>query len=461
MKKLIVFLAVFALLAGVAFAQITLGGWGNGIFAPIMVEGAPQAYGVTLKDAAGKDLKSTVYAGTGGGWGDSKIAADVYVSGSTDEIGFGTGFNKDGTFQGSIWAKPFNGSDMFKLTVGNFEDNTLRGKITTDKIFEDFTIGMWQGLGEAGIFSNFHSPMNDNGGNKNGSVPQGFMLSSIPMEGLFIGILVNGSLGSGEWIGDWQGNPNPVPIEEGGETGVFAFDTLAKSMLRNMQIGFGYDIAGIGHFRAQWIGGYAGTEKLKEDDHEPWVGGPGRIEVAFALTAVENLLVDIGGKIWMPITNDNDKPPKSSNGAAVGLGASYRAGDFGITARVQAGGLGAYDRKNPDDKMTKGMEMGIILIPTFNVGFGDIGLSLGFKARNLGIKDAKGDAVEDQVQNKLGFGVFVDKGLNGWGNGHIKAGLAYSLPWLVTGVPPGSNEKKTGATGSAVFSIPVIIEYWW
>jgi hypothetical protein len=57
---------------------------------------------------------------------------------------------------------------------------------------------------------------------------------------------------------------------------------------------------------------------------------------------------------------------------------------------------------------------------------------------------------------QFGFGGFVSKGL---GSGSIKAGLAYKAAPIVTSYDGAKDESTSGATGSGVFSIPIILEY--
>jgi hypothetical protein len=448
MKKLISFSVIFALLAGMVFAQessISFGAWGRGVFAPLIVETAPQAYGEAAKenplDPNSKDKKGENYAGAGVTWGEPFARIGFSITGNTEFVGFALDINGEagdsvnvGDFA-SIWAKPF-GSDLLKLTVGQFLEDTLRGKIDVDTGFENFVLG---DLGKDAIFNRFASA-----GSTYGGAPNGFMLSSAPIEGLFIGFMVNGD--------------------------IWANKTRAADAYRYMQIGAGYNIDGIGHIRAQYIGGYLGKDNdPTADDYDPAKdkkdkNKPARAEVAFALTAVDNLLVDIGAKIWFPVSGygkPDGAPPdesKKSYGIGLGLGADFRADAFSVKAEL-VGNMGAYDRDDNDDKSTEGMTFGLNLAPAYDLDFATIGLSLGMRMGGLGVKDEKGDKKEkpDPSWTQFGFGAFVQKAL---GNGHVKAGLAYTLAPTESTWNVAEDKGKKGFNGHGTFSIPIILEYY-
>jgi hypothetical protein len=453
MKKFVIFALIAAMTAGVAFAQtadgISVNGFGRGVFVPLQAHSAAQKDGETPSGVEGIN-----YAGTAVTWGadyGGMVRTDFRVNGNAEFVGFQiqiTEGNTDGGLQNdanyagrentNIWAKPFGG-DILKLTIGRYEVDNLRGKIATDTGFESFVVG---GIDEDKIFHRFRG----NGGKANA------IITSEPMEGLFIGLEVPGVLNNADW-----GKNNKL-----------------LDAYRKMQIGFGYQIPDIGHFRAQWLGGWFGsldpdaiakdvtkgkyespidTSVVTLDQDKPlefWTGGdPARIEVAFALTAVDGLLVDLGLKFWLPIEAGDDIGPvlkgsKFSNGVDLGLGATYRADAFAIAASVIAN-FGKYVRLGDDDKYAKkeGMSLGINLIPTYDLDAATIGASIGLRTK--GVSKIDGESQKDNTM-EVGFGGFVRKDL---GSGHIKAGLAYAAV-------PTKNGK---GEGSGVFTIPIILEY--
>jgi hypothetical protein len=488
MKKLIAILVVFAFIAGTAFAQtadgISVNAWGRGVFAPLVVVTAPvdingdkaqewegkmidvpdpkapyyidndpdsPTFGTVvqatkeepdLADPDGKwvDAKDKVYAGSGITWGGPKPRIDFRVNGNSDYVGFTAHLNAEDPGVGdtkNLWVKPLQ-NDYLKLTVGAFVEDTLRGKIAYDSGFENFVLvnlyedaGVGAGpLGEDGIFSRFGTGGNNCG---NAGYGTGFLLSSQPIDGLFIGLMVNSEL----W--NWGG-----PGSGSGE---------AADIYRYMQLGFGYQIEGIGHLRAQYVGGWSGTIDPESDDvkySDQDFKKLGRIELAFALTAVDNLLIDLGLKLGLPITF---KDAQTINpGVNIALGATYGMDAFSILARIDMA-LGGSTKPKDGDPDEDGLLLSFGLIPEFAFDFGSLGLSIGGT-----IKAADKKAGEEDKYSPysiLGFGGYFKKGL---GSGNFKVGLAYTLPPTVTTVDKDGNDK-TGSVGSGVFSIPIILEY--
>ena len=282
-----------------------------------------------------------------------------------------------------------------------------------------------------------------------GDAPAGFMISSAPVDGLFIGLLLKGQLSGDD----------------------SAFKTRAATAFRYMQLGAGYNIGGIGHIRAQYLGGWSGEIDPENKDYlksqaadddigyvESWWdsawGTPtpgngytiksGSIQFGFALTAVEGLLVDLGARIWLPLSFKGSDA-KYTNGLDFSLGAQFNTGAIGIGARVDMKKLGASYRLDGDDKSEFQSETVIRLVPTYNLGEATIGLDFAIELKGES-KLANGDGKEDD-SSRIGFGAFVSKGL---GNGNIRAGLSYTLA-------PNNHDGKVN--GSGVFQIPIILEY--
>jgi hypothetical protein len=369
--------------------------------------------------------KAENYAGTGVTWGGANPRVDFRVGGDSEMVGWkvhvtgeagGFGIGDDA----HIWAKPF-GSDILKFTAGHFIEDTLRGKIgNLDGGFSNF-VGISVPEEDA-IFGRFGTRGNSqgNGGDYEGA----FLISSAPIDGLFIGLFVPGNLWN--WGGPTSG-------------------TYAARAYQYMQIGAGFNIAGIGHIRAQYIGGWSGEIDLENEDtakyYEP--GKNAQIQAAFALTAIDGLLIDLGGKFHMPV-KVKGTDAESTGGIDFSLGVNFNSGIIGIGARVDATGLGAYARANKDDKSENGMTMVARVVPSFALDFAKVALDIAFGI-NGESKNAAGDGLENNT-TQIGFGAFIEKGL---GKGSFKVGAAYTLP------PSG----KDGANGSGVFTIPVILEY--
>jgi len=449
MKKLIVFSLVFALIAGAAFAQvadgISIGGWGRAAFAPLIIEGK-----LTNGEGNEVDYSDGVYAGTGVNWGNfADVEWEINGNGN-DYVGFGLLFVTDSgsgfseLARANVWVQPF-ASPVFKLIAGNFHADQLRGKIGEPSGgFESF-IDM-DTPDKDGIFSRFRAS-------------NGFMLSSEPVDGLFIGAAVNtgGNLfKTGVPLLDEDGEP--VVDEHGDPMERDLWQAWAKNVYRNIQIGFGYNIPDIGHARLQYVGGFMGN--ANETDYKDFLAGknPGyelgdegslaRVEAAFALTAVENLTLDLGFKFGLPYTIDFESEYLSrSDGLNINLGAKYSADAFNIAAYLWTG-FGGYERHGKDDKDENGLDFGLLLVPSYDLGGAEIGMDIGFKLTGNG-KDAAGNDKKDG-SSQFGISAWVQKGFD---SGLIKAGVAFQGP----STPSNSDFK---ARDGMIIRIPVILEYW-
>ncbi|MCL2127513.1 MAG: hypothetical protein FWH38_04605 [Treponema sp.] len=471
MRRLIVFSVLFALIAGMGFAQlaegITLYSWGSGAFIPLRVVSDFKYEGETLSDTGYS------VAGVGIPWGGMKPGLNLQIDGTYQYVGFNMAFsllafNADGDFVvykdfavtheigASFWIKPF-GNDLIKLTLGKFEDYTLRGKIgVINGGFEYFQYG---GLKEDDqIFSRFtthNSNKNhvskDSAGYITGAnfADVGFMISSAPVKGLYLGVMVDGSMYSNGWGGNISG-------------------ARAVDVYRYLQAGAGYKI-GAADIRAQYIGGFIGTydqtrlnNVLKKSGDVPITSPysvmaekPARFEAAFSFSGVPNLFFDMGMKAWMPV-EFTDLAVKYGNGFDFSLGATYRASALNIAARVDAMHLGAfsYDSNTDsggrstgsDNKAADSPVVDFRLVPSYSFPAVTVGLDLGLRVTGES-KAANGDGNKDSM-TELGFGAFVKMGFAG---GYAKTGLIYSLA-------PLNNDGK--AHGQSVLQIPIVLEYW-
>ena len=476
--RIIGFAALITLTAANVFAQvadgISFGAWGRGVFAPLVVfSDAINASGDTVKD----HQNGNVFAGTGSTKANYGFEQEFYLTGAFNNVGFQFGLAFDGESVGgsvtsdrywynylgaAIWVTPL-GNEWLKVTGGTFYDDTLWGKIgETNDGFEEFVLPhvIDDAKGEDAIFTRFGGHYGKN---------LGFMLGSSPLEGLFIGARVNAP---GLW----------------GTPGEF---NRADDVYRYIQVGAGYEIPGIGHARLQYLGGYSGKVSFKRaqkyiDDTgvnfdgagNPWGNpipaslepngfhnNPARMEAAFALTAVEGLLVDIGCKIYFPVTvegklyfpaADYQEPyKKTSGGFAVSAAAEYKfLNDFSITGRVDSA-FGAYVRtaegdKNYHDTNETLPTVDFRLSPAYNMGFAQVGLDFGFQMKGNQI-DKNGEPFDpSKASSRWGIGAFIKRSFT---NGHIKAGVTYTSP----DVP--ANEAEKTRIAHKMIQIPVILEY--
>ena len=464
MKKLIVFSVIFLLIAAAAFAQLADGiklySWGGGVFVPVSLASDKWIDGKRMDDTGSNT------AGAGITWGGFRPALVFEIDGAYQYGGFSMAYNygdysvthnsmpleplTNHEVGASFYIKPF-GNDWLKITLGKFCDDTLRGKIGyLNSGYEYFTVYHLED--EDQIFSRFstHKPTKNHvSGNVFGQV--GFMLSSAPIKGLYIGVLVDGSIYRDNWGGPGSG-------------------ANIMDLYRYTQAGVGYKI-GAANIRAQYIGGFMGAYSQNKINNlyskktrEIPIGGittardailkkPARFEAACSFSGVPNLFMDLGFKAWMPIKFP-DLNEKYSEGFDVSLGAKYSASAFNIAARVDAMNLGAYygnkyeSRGEGGSKPADSMVIDVRLVPTYSLPVMQIGLEL--DCRTTGESKASGN--KKDIRAELGFGAFVKKG---FANGFIKGGVAYSL------CPIDSGGKFAGNTNQSqnIFSVPIIIEY--
>jgi hypothetical protein len=419
-RKFLALFIVLLIVTGAAFAQVavgdglSIGGWGRAVFAPV------QGRFVSNQDP-------DFVTGVGSAWGPAYVGLNVRFSAADGRIGGGAdiGRNADGPAQGDfldIWAKPF-GSDILFIDVGTYKWDEFRGKIATDGEIQGYIGG--PGQSGDGIFYR-------------GESSGGAIFVTKPVTGLTI--FAQLSPGWNTW-------------SSARTSGVVASDVYKK-----IQAGIGYNIPGIGLARAQYVGGTSRpawdtttASKLNVNN--------ARIEAAFNLTAVENLNLDIGLKLPLPVKEKNFNVPVIYGGGVydvilqdnfkIALAGTYSAGDFGITLGAYAGfgGSVAIDVPNADRQdLTKTFD--IIAIPSFYVAAIDakIGVDVGFKFTSDGDVSATWD-ITDEVDSStiFGLGAWIEKNL---GKGQIRTGLTYQFPKY-------GNNGTVGET--AYFTWPIIL----
>jgi hypothetical protein len=285
MKKALAILMIFALVASVAFAEVSIGAWGRGIFLPVNHNG---------------DDSITDTAPSWGGWAGDESRIGFTIAGNSDNVGFVIDGNVDGgAFSMGdnqyIWVKPV---DMLTLRMGNLYDDTLRGNAAFGSFNWYRPLG--NGDGEDITFSRV-------GMNRS---REGFEVALAPMDALYVALYF------------------------------YNLDkNLTENLFSNMQFAVGYTIDGIGQIKGQILT----TAKMEDptyalpanpDDYTyGWVDHDGdpstepvwgpeavatssgkvdetgaKIELAFNLTMVENLFVEIG----FGMETNNDVPTKMS-----------------------------------------------------------------------------------------------------------------------------------------------------
>ena len=242
MKKIVGTIAAVAVAAGVAFADVGIGSWGRAVWTPVAYD-----------DADGK-----VKSWEGISWGGNFSRIGITVHGESENVGFALDMNADNYSSTGIgvhdiahfWAKPWS---WLEVKIGKTQDDTGRGNIAYG-IFNWKRMGAgW--TGEDVTFTRF--------GNGTGGQAQGAIVKVTPVEGLWA-------------IAAFD-------VQDNGE----AVSTFGN----HAQYGVGYNIEGIGHIRAQYIGGENVT------DHDGNLVAKDQINAAFDLAAVENLYLTVGAYI--------------------------------------------------------------------------------------------------------------------------------------------------------------------
>jgi hypothetical protein len=373
MKRFLVLLIIAVLLVPAAFADVKVAGWGRVI---TEVSG-----GDHLGDGSAvgnPDAVDTVVMDQKPGWNGAGARVRFDIIGSSDQIGFAVEINTDiphGNYYGGnigigdralIWIKPV---DMLKITAGRAGTiDPLRGKF-----------GSAHG---SGVEYHGGGDFQDNIFART-RVNAGILFELTPVEGLtaIVGIEV----------------PTD-PTEDDGDpltTETQVYNPMAiGDALKQIQIGVGYNIEGIGLIRAQYIG-------------ENMLLGSEDLNIAFALTAVEGLLVDLGVKI--DLSDAEDDP-------AIALGASYMVSD---AIKIMMA-----------NKVVLGDDAIITLFLEGSYNLGAISLVL----------DVAADLTPDAM--RLSFFPYA---LMGFGNG--KASLGFRLDM-------GIDAETTS------WYIPLLMEYW-
>ena len=271
-KTLIAVAAAAALTATSAFAEITFGAWLRTLTAPVASNG-----------------EDTV-VGTANSWGWGARTARIDINGVSEDgkAGFAMNVFNDMSMDISagdravLWVKPV---DMIKLSVGKYDspDNGLRG---------DFCYGSWNWLRP------YNWGFDGEGLTFDGIWRKGMMIEADPIEGLHAFVV--------------------IPMEDAKADSYYK---KAEDTYRNVQIGFGYAIDGVGKLKAQFIGDDAYITDAEGDRDE--TKKTGQIGVAFDLNAVENLYVTVGARFGIA---DKDYAPDYLK-MAFTAGASYQVSD--------------------------------------------------------------------------------------------------------------------------------------
>ena len=388
MKKTLIAVAAAAALTTSAFAEITFGGWGRAIWAPVASMGG---------DAI--TFTSTSWGGDG-------------------RIGFGMDFTSENVdMHADFKLEEGNAAinDQLKVVVRPIENLSISiGKLQDDTLRGDCCYGSWNWLRPnwLGGMSGKSYKAEDEGLTFSRTIDlKGVAVKATPVEGLVIlagiPVAVNG-----------YGDEN---IGNDGD------DRLAETAYKAAKVGFGYTIDGIGQIKAQFLGKGPNSDYGEDDT--------GDLEVAFKLSAVENLSAEVGFK--MQLLDDSDAAKK-----LVALGARYQVNDACAVAASAAVTL--YGNSDYDPSMAFGAGVDYAL---------DNGIGL--------CADVRVAMPQNDIDPSIGFMVGASKGFS---NGKLSVGFqgVSVAENSGTGLCGSLKPAKDGAyeADGFVWAVPVCFEYW-
>jgi hypothetical protein len=316
MKKFFIALFALALVAGNAFAEVTVGGWGRADFIPFEM--------FTPVDG---DSRSTV--GTGVNWGPNpRFGLTFEGKGDTSGVVI-TLHTEDGKVSDDntyVWIAPLS---FFKFDVGYRYWDVLRGGFGLES-FSGYAGG--GANGEDNIFPRFTTVD-----------PLGAVVELTPIAGLSIGLVVPTG-----------------PFDTQGKN-VGSKDDL-EEFYKKVQFAAGYNIEGIGLIRAGYFGSKAGLWERSA-------------ALAFNLTAVDILGLDVGFAYRLDgIVDDVDLEGK--NIISIGLGANIKPVDLfhlQINATLKLGG-------DKDKAGGEGLVVETYFNPEVSLDFATIGAGIAWGA---------------------------------------------------------------------------------
>jgi hypothetical protein len=430
MKKLIAISVVFALAAGAVFAADVSGGV---IGTVNFLEGsnAKDANKDSVPMSASADMQRVRLEGSGenddgtfGGW--ARVEANPGYPSSGGEMF---------TAFGLAWWKPI---DMLKLTLGGNPDGFYGKEGVTGWMF-------YQTASDTGVVNP----------NTVWYSPGGYYNNGLQTRDAFYGGFGDYALHLTISPADIVDINIAVPFWNGGGEAQYIYKKTVAQLDFKLDFGnialtyvgagntLGYTIPGVNavYFNPADPTTYPeDDDDFDKDDPDTYPSNDASysadaptIFAYFGLTAIENLSIDVGIGFPLPVKNDDVEKltVTRSNPLAVGLGAKFTAGDFGVKARVVAsfagslkaeGDLAKYTDEDGNDKDIEPLKDPLKLIfdilPFYNVS--DT-LRIFFSA-GLGITGA---AEENKGWQLVGLGNKADA-VTGW---HINPYVEVGSEW--------------------------------
>jgi len=342
------------------------------------------------------------------------------------------------------WWEPL---DWLRLDAGRFDDDRLRGKIGSDEM-HSFTVLMYD---EDALFNRIRAR-------------SGFMASFTPVEGLLVTALLDNlnPLVRESHNVDAPLGTNPGYRPEHHRPGFpqlsfVPWDSRFRDgrVWQHIHLAAGYAIPGIGTVRVQYIGTIPEAPSINADaaelDINPNSIAAPRIEAAFAFTGFEGLVVDIGGKIPLPI--NESFPDRTETWQApfrASLGARYVLGNLEIAGRLDAGFGG--EKRESSGTLSFAPNLNAHLWPSYDFGAFRAILNAGFEwvgQTTRTVSNGAGNSATTVIGDggkRFGMGLSVQSSI--MGRIMVRGGLAYRFPSEVNGI------QERG-----VFTIPLFLEY--
>ena len=362
-----------------AFAQLGVGAYTQSFWTPYRMT-VPEE-GDTLHTTAvqtpwgGPDISAGINFDGWTEWGGIHLGIDVANGASNQSANW---LSAKGS--GWVWVKPLNivpAMESFTIYLGNPYGEQLMGKIGGSNLATYVLNASWRMHNhrleiqnpQYNIFTRFNPyPWgNADNGTQNLYWPRiagAAFLSWEPVENLFIGAylapeqfdldgwgkvggtdIANISSANGDQLGDDDINQDFYNVDD---------------VYRKIQVGIGYTMPGIGFARAQYVG-------IRNT-----------IELAFQVTALGDLVLDIGAKIPFEgtIKEDADTYKKRKDFQA-SLAATFRFYDFRLLCRVDTAFAGS--DSSGSEVLVNGLNLIAYIVPSYNLSAGTIGADIGFQ----------------------------------------------------------------------------------
>jgi len=450
MKRLMILGSLFCVLTLSVFAQLSVGAYVKSYWVP---------YRLAIPEEGDTQHTTAVQVP----WGEPDISAGINVDGWSEWGGLHLGVdiangakNQPASHvsakgSGWVWVKPLNFlpvTESFTIFLGNPNSDHLTGKIGGSNLATYVLNNSYMLHNKRleiqdpqyNIFTRFNPyPWgNADNGTQNLYWPYiggAALITWQPTEQLFIGVFVAPEqFNLIDWDNDFGGSSWPnIGSANGDQLGGDDINQdyyNVKDVYRKTQFGIGYTIPGIGFARAQYIG-------IRNT-----------IEVAFQLTALGDLVLDIGGKIPFEGTDQDDMDTyKRRKDFQASVAATYRNYDFRLLARVDAAFAGS--NSSGTEVIQNGLNLVAYVVPSYQLNIGTVGLDFGFEYEQA--DDANGYS-DDNMQ--AGAALWLNRNM---GNATFKIAAVTRFPLAWNG---GDHPAYWNGSSKSPFELmfPIILE---